>query len=62
MGCGGDLFGTVLSLVRWYSFEGALVALALLFKLFRFSRHLIQRDLFMVIGLAEQIILVSDVV
>ena len=33
---------------------GALVtALALLFRLFRFSRHLIRRDLFIVIGLAE---------
>ena len=28
-------------------------ALALLFRLFRFSRHLIQRNLFIVIGFAE---------
>ena len=43
-------------LCPWFAgtpLRAPVAALALLFRLFRFSRHLIRRDLFIVIGLAE---------
>ena len=59
--CGWAVVATFLVLFcPWFTstpLRAPVAALAFLFRLFRFSRHLIRRDLFIVIGFAEKIIL-----